>query len=123
MMNTDNINMLNLLMHLSSSTFRLDVPAPSTIPEFVMEDGTSPYAEEHRIRRNRQARSWPNWRCVECNTHNTPERRKGPKGDKSLCNRCGIRWSKFLKWKESLKRKQFDESVQQRMSIETLLNK
>ncbi|KAJ8903322.1 hypothetical protein NDN08_004430 [Rhodosorus marinus] len=33
-------------------------------------------------------------RCVHCGTSKTPMWRCGPKGSKSLCNACGIRWKK-----------------------------
>mmetsp|Transcript_18741 Transcript_18741/g.27108 ORF Transcript_18741/g.27108 Transcript_18741/m.27108 type:complete len:128 (-) Transcript_18741:163-546(-) len=33
-------------------------------------------------------------RCVHCGTGKTPMWRCGPKGSKSLCNACGIRWKK-----------------------------
>ncbi|KAL0092366.1 GATA-type zinc finger transcription factor [Phycomyces blakesleeanus] len=32
--------------------------------------------------------------CVGCSTTNAPEWRKGPKGPKTLCNACGLRWAK-----------------------------
>lgn len=39
-------------------------------------------------------KSWGKWRCANCGTPFTPERRKGPLGSNSLCNKCGIRWAK-----------------------------
>ncbi|KAI8978926.1 hypothetical protein BDB01DRAFT_852153 [Pilobolus umbonatus] len=32
--------------------------------------------------------------CTDCGTTDAPEWRRGPKGPKTLCNACGIRWSK-----------------------------
>ncbi|KAK9464741.1 hypothetical protein V1512DRAFT_267580 [Lipomyces arxii] len=37
--------------------------------------------------------------CKECGTLDSPEWRKGPEGPKTLCNACGLRWSKSLKKK------------------------
>lgn len=34
------------------------------------------------------------WRCEECNIADTPQRRRGPSGSKSMCNACGLRWIK-----------------------------
>ncbi|KAL2820204.1 hypothetical protein BDW59DRAFT_117537 [Aspergillus cavernicola] len=34
------------------------------------------------------------YRCADCGTSDSPEWRKGPDGPKSLCNACGLRWSK-----------------------------
>ncbi|KAJ5169790.1 PAS fold-3 [Penicillium coprophilum] len=32
--------------------------------------------------------------CSDCGTADSPEWRKGPNGPKTLCNACGLRWSK-----------------------------
>jgi PAS domain S-box-containing protein len=32
--------------------------------------------------------------CVTCNSRNTPEWRRGPSGNRDLCNSCGLRWAK-----------------------------
>lgn len=32
--------------------------------------------------------------CKDCGTTSSPEWRKGPQGPKTLCNACGLRWSK-----------------------------
>ncbi|KAJ6171166.1 hypothetical protein N7470_000233 [Penicillium chermesinum] len=32
--------------------------------------------------------------CSDCQTADSPEWRKGPNGPKTLCNACGLRWSK-----------------------------
>ncbi|KAI8989751.1 hypothetical protein BD414DRAFT_459868 [Trametes punicea] len=32
--------------------------------------------------------------CVQCGRTDSPEWRKGPKGPKTLCNACGLRWAK-----------------------------
>jgi PAS domain S-box-containing protein len=32
--------------------------------------------------------------CVSCNTRITPEWRRGPSGNRDLCNSCGLRWAK-----------------------------
>ncbi|KAK9452313.1 uncharacterized protein V1518DRAFT_403611 [Limtongia smithiae] len=37
------------------------------------------------------------YKCSECGTLDSPEWRKGPQGPKTLCNACGLRWSKSLK--------------------------
>ena len=43
--------------------------------------------------------------CVNCHTKNTPEWRRGPSGNRDLCNSCGLRYAKqvcapllLLKW-------------------------
>ena len=32
--------------------------------------------------------------CVNCHTRSTPEWRRGPSGNRDLCNSCGLRWAK-----------------------------
>ncbi|KAJ5110775.1 White collar 1 protein [Penicillium argentinense] len=32
--------------------------------------------------------------CAMCGTRNTPEWRRGPSGNRDLCNSCGLRWAK-----------------------------
>lgn len=35
--------------------------------------------------------------CALCNTKNTPEWRRGPSGNRDLCNSCGLRWAKQVR--------------------------
>ena len=40
--------------------------------------------------------------CTTCGRTDSPDWRKGPKGPKTLCNACGLRWAKkFRKFEES----------------------
>lgn len=42
--------------------------------------------------------------CDECGAVESPEWRKGPKGPKTLCNACGLRWAKKTRKEEGTKR-------------------
>jgi PAS domain S-box-containing protein len=35
--------------------------------------------------------------CATCSTKNTPEWRRGPSGNRDLCNSCGLRWAKQVR--------------------------
>ena len=35
--------------------------------------------------------------CVNCHTRSTPEWRRGPSGNRDLCNSCGLRWAKQVR--------------------------
>ena len=35
--------------------------------------------------------------CANCHTRNTPEWRRGPSGERDLCNSCGLRWAKQVR--------------------------
>ncbi|BCR82912.1 GATA transcription factor LreB [Aspergillus chevalieri] len=43
---------------------------------------------------DRRKRLRGEYRCSDCGTSDSPEWRKGPKGPKTLCNACGLRWAK-----------------------------
>ncbi len=45
--------------------------------------------------------------CADCGTLDSPEWRKGPRGPKTLCNACGLRWAK----KEKKERKNSAEEL------------
>ncbi|OJJ49328.1 hypothetical protein ASPZODRAFT_129765 [Penicilliopsis zonata CBS 506.65] len=47
-------------------------------------------SQEH----NRRKKVKAGYMCADCGTYDSPEWRKGPKGPKTLCNACGLRWSK-----------------------------
>ncbi|CAO3635382.1 unnamed protein product [Cunninghamella blakesleeana] len=51
--------------------------------------------------RRRNKRSMVGQRCHSCHTTETPEWRRGPDGARTLCNACGLHYSKLLR-KESL---------------------
>ncbi|KAJ7814280.1 GATA zinc finger-domain-containing protein [Mycena olivaceomarginata] len=34
------------------------------------------------------------YRCSSCNATQSPEWRKGPRGNKELCNACGLRYAR-----------------------------
>lgn len=40
--------------------------------------------------------------CSICNTKNTPEWRRGPSGNRDLCNSCGLRWAKQVRTQSQL---------------------
>ena len=35
--------------------------------------------------------------CANCHTRSTPEWRRGPRGQRDLCNSCGLRWAKQVR--------------------------
>ncbi|KAI8878978.1 hypothetical protein K501DRAFT_276988 [Backusella circina FSU 941] len=47
--------------------------------------------------RRRNRRSMAGQKCHSCNTTETPEWRRGPDGARTLCNACGLHYSKLLK--------------------------
>lgn len=45
-------------------------------------------------RKRRKGGSHPQRDCANCHTKVTPEWRRGPSGQRDLCNSCGLRWAK-----------------------------
>lgn len=70
-----------------------DPPAAASPPAAVTE--VPPPRKRGRKPLNR-----PKQECKSCKTTQTPEWRKGPDGRNSLCNACGLRWSKAVQVKE-----------------------
>lgn len=51
-----------------------------------------------RKKRKRKQTSIPVGKsCAMCQTKNTPEWRRGPSGNRDLCNSCGLRWAKQVR--------------------------
>jgi len=40
--------------------------------------------------------------CANCHTRSTPEWRRGPSGNRDLCNSCGLRWAKQVRFQRTL---------------------
>ncbi|WPH00592.1 Hypothetical protein R9X50_00342200 [Acrodontium crateriforme] len=45
-------------------------------------------------KKERKPKTEEEYVCADCGTLDSPEWRKGPKGPKTLCNACGLRWAK-----------------------------
>ncbi|KUJ10727.1 uncharacterized protein LY89DRAFT_655525 [Mollisia scopiformis] len=45
-------------------------------------------------RKRRKGKGNPTRDCANCHTRVTPEWRRGPSGQRDLCNSCGLRWAK-----------------------------
>ncbi|KAK6435578.1 white collar 2 type of transcription factor [Oleoguttula sp. CCFEE 5521] len=56
--------------------------------------------------------------CADCGTLDSPEWRKGPKGPKTLCNACGLRWAK----KEKKRSGVGDDGLDDEMGMATPLS-
>jgi len=101
---------------LSSASFSLKITKTKngTINSGVLKLGRKPKIPkpktelsklEHRLKRRsqrerrieRKQKENPNLECCWCHKTKTPEWRKGPDGANTLCNACGIRYSKQSK--------------------------
>ncbi|KAI7864492.1 GATA zinc finger-domain-containing protein [Spinellus fusiger] len=101
-------HLLDSLRHMEEKPMYSDgigeeAPAPVSTPT---KEG-SDYSLIRQIRnlngtaqtkyRRRSKRNMIGQRCHSCNTTNTPEWRRGPDGARTLCNACGLHYSKLLR--------------------------
>lgn len=57
-------------------------------------------------------------RCTSCGTSNSPEWRKGPTGQKTLCNACGLRFSRSVSRQQKKEGKARAEQQQKEQAIQ-----
>ncbi|KAL0092514.1 GATA-type zinc finger transcription factor [Phycomyces blakesleeanus] len=73
---------------------------PSTINSIervtVHDEDEETNEQQKRVKKKRIEVEAPKI-CTDCGTTSAPEWRKGPKGPKTLCNACGLRWAKTSK--------------------------
>lgn len=60
-----------------------DAPAPTCVRRKKKRKHSSSVTDE-----------FSGWACERCKTNSTPERRSGPNGRRTLCNRCGLKWAR-----------------------------
>eukprot|EP01116_Phalansterium_solitarium_P001036 TRINITY_DN10840_c0_g1_i1.p1 TRINITY_DN10840_c0_g1~~TRINITY_DN10840_c0_g1_i1.p1 ORF type:complete len:473 (+),score=133.09 TRINITY_DN10840_c0_g1_i1:84-1421(+) len=75
----------------------------------------APVAQPEKKRRRTSSASQRNLFCHMCNATETPEWRRGPDGEHTLCNACGLYYAKMIS-------KQRKEREGRKHSIEILLN-
>ncbi|KAG5363375.1 Cutinase gene palindrome-binding protein [Yarrowia sp. B02] len=66
-------------------------------PSSTSTGSSKPSKKDKRVRKPTSKTKEGDYICTECGTMNSPEWRKGPQGRKTLCNACGLRWSKQAK--------------------------
>ncbi|TFY51824.1 hypothetical protein EVG20_g10821 [Dentipellis fragilis] len=53
--------------------------------------------EDQQAKKKRKVYATEQYVCNTCGRTNSPEWRKGPRGPKTLCNACGLRWAKKVR--------------------------
>ena len=67
-------------------------PAATTSSDMDIDDNATDPAEEAESANSKKARTHK--KCAECGVKATPAGRRGAAGPKTLCNACGMKWSK-----------------------------
>lgn len=70
---------------------------PYIIPREMKIDTTKPPAKKIRKAPRRKSSNTQDLVCLMCGVTDTPEWRRGPAGDHTLCNACGLHYAKSLK--------------------------
>lgn len=80
----------------SSPKSKMVSTATSTRKSSVSTGKSTPSLSPKRAPKRKSATRGSS-RCLHCGTSDTPEWRKGPDGDRSVCNACGLFFSKLVK--------------------------
>ncbi|KAL4816001.1 PAS domain-containing protein [Aspergillus spinulosporus] len=62
-----------------------------------LTDETQRLLARRRKRKRKQSAAIMEKSCAMCGTRTTPEWRRGPSGNRDLCNSCGLRWAKQVR--------------------------
>lgn len=63
----------------------------------VLADELQRLLSRRKKRKRKQSAVSVEKACAMCSTKNTPEWRRGPSGNRDLCNSCGLRWAKQVR--------------------------
>ncbi|KAE8308737.1 PAS domain-containing protein [Aspergillus transmontanensis] len=63
----------------------------------TLSDELQKLLTRRKKRKRKQSTASVEKSCVMCQTKKTPEWRRGPSGERDLCNSCGLRWAKQVR--------------------------
>jgi PAS domain S-box-containing protein len=86
-------NVFDELKTVRSSSWQFELRQMEKRNRLLAEEVQALIAAKKKRKRRRGAGSLQK-DCANCHTKNTPEWRRGPSGQRDLCNSCGLRWAK-----------------------------
>jgi PAS domain S-box-containing protein len=86
-------NLFDELKTTKSSSWQYEIRQLERSNRMLAEEVQSLIAAKKK-RKRRKGSGNTQKDCANCHTHNTPEWRRGPSGQRDLCNSCGLRWAK-----------------------------
>lgn len=93
----DSIEMLTGLRYREGERSK-GISTGDTSPALIRGDAGVPIPidkeSRHTSEKKKKQKIADEYVCTDCGTLDSPEWRKGPKGPKTLCNACGLRWAK-----------------------------
>jgi PAS domain S-box-containing protein len=89
-------NVFDELKTVRSSSWQFELRQMEKRNRLLAEEVQSLIAAKKKRKRRRGAGSLQK-DCANCHTTSTPEWRRGPSGQRDLCNSCGLRWAKQVR--------------------------
>ena len=99
-------NLFDELKTTKSSSWQYEIRQLEKKNRLLAEEVQSLIASKKKRKRRRGKDQQKD--CANCHTRVTPEWRRGPSGQRDLCNSCGLRWAKLVSARTKLK---WDNSI------------
>ena len=87
-------NLFDELKTTKSSSWQYEIRQLEKRNRMLAEEVQSLIAAKKKRKRRKNTHSTKD--CANCHTKVTPEWRRGPSGQRDLCNSCGLRWAKVV---------------------------
>jgi len=88
-------NLFDELKTTKSSSWQYEIRQLEKKNRMLAEEVNSLMASKKKRKRRKGAGQMQK-DCANCHTRVTPEWRRGPSGNRDLCNSCGLRWAKLV---------------------------
>jgi len=88
-------NLFDELKTTKSSSWQYEIRQLEKRNRILAEEVQSLLASKKKRKRRKGAGQMQK-DCANCHTRTTPEWRRGPSGQRDLCNSCGLRWAKLV---------------------------
>jgi len=95
-------NLFDELKTTKSSSWQYEIRQLEKRNRLLAEEVQSLLASKKKRKRRKGAGQLQK-DCANCHTRVTPEWRRGPSGQRDLCNSCGLRWAKLVCLTDTLK--------------------
>ncbi|KAG6280426.1 hypothetical protein E4U47_000392 [Claviceps purpurea] len=114
-LHADTIEMLTGLRYMEGERSR-GITTGGSSPTLIKGDVGIAIPADREMRagdKKKKLKTAEEYVCTDCGTLDSPEWRKGPRGPKTLCNACGLRWAKKEKKRTSVSHKssRMDQSL------------
>ncbi|KAI9891600.1 MAG: blue light receptor [Vezdaea aestivalis] len=88
------LNVFDELKTTRSTSWQFELRQMERKNRILKEELESLLSSRRKRKRRKGGSSHLQKECVNCHTRSSPEWRRGPSGQRDLCNSCGLRWNK-----------------------------